>query len=285
VGDLKPGESRKLDLPLVANRAGPITNVLIVRADGNLRVEDKRDLEVIAPQLDVAGDGPKRRYLEREASYQFSVSNPGTAAAKQVELVAYLPSNLKFVNANNAGYYEEATRTVHWRLEELPANESGSVELVALPIEPGQQAIKLRGTAQKGLTVEKEQPVIVEGIAAMLFNVNSTNNPIQAGGTTTYEVHLANKGSKASSNVQLIVELPPQLEPVGVDGPTRGSADRDNRVLFEPLPHLASKSEATYKVRVKANRPGDLRARFLLKTDEMQSPITKEEGTQVFADE
>ena len=138
---------------------------MTARGDGNLRAEDQRDLEVIAPQLDVVMEGPKRRYLERQATYQVSVTNPGTAPAKQVELVANLPPGLKFVSANNAGYYEEATRTVHWRLEELPANETGSVELVTMPVEAGQQAMRLRSTAQKGLTVEKEQPVLIEGIA------------------------------------------------------------------------------------------------------------------------
>ncbi len=43
------------------------------------------------------------------------------------------------MKANNAGYYEESTRTVHWRLEELPANETGSVKLVTMPVEAGQQ--------------------------------------------------------------------------------------------------------------------------------------------------
>ena len=37
VGDLKPGESRKLELPLLANRPGPVTNRLVARGDGNLR--------------------------------------------------------------------------------------------------------------------------------------------------------------------------------------------------------------------------------------------------------
>ena len=110
MGDLKPGESRKLELPLVANRPGLATNLLYARGDGNLRAENKLDLEVLAPQLDVAVDGPKRRYLERQATYELSVSNPGTAPANQVELVATLPRGLKFVSANNAGYYEESSR-------------------------------------------------------------------------------------------------------------------------------------------------------------------------------
>ena len=45
----------------------------------------------LRPSWTLALNGPKRRYLEREATYQLSVANPGTAPAKHVELVAYLP--------------------------------------------------------------------------------------------------------------------------------------------------------------------------------------------------
>jgi uncharacterized repeat protein (TIGR01451 family) len=284
VGDLKPGESRKLDLPLVAHRPGLATNLLSARGDGNLRVENKCDLEVVAPLLDVAVGGPKRRYLERQAKYELSVSNAGTAAARGVELIASLPPGLKFVSANNAGYYEESTRTVRWRLEELPANETGSVELVTLPVEPGQHALRLRGTAQKGLIAEKEQPVLVEGIAAILFQVADSVDPIGIGNETTYEVHVVNQGSKAAANVRLAIDLPPELKPMAAEGPTRYGVT-GNRVDFEPLSQLAPKAETTYRLRVKAVRPGDLRARFQLLTDDMQLPVTKEESTRVYADE
>jgi uncharacterized repeat protein (TIGR01451 family) len=284
VGDLKPGETRKLELPLVAQRAGPVSNRLSVRGEGNLKADDKFDLEVIAPQLDVGMEGPKRRYLERQATYQVSVTNPGTASAKQVELVANLPAGLKFVSANNAGYYEESTRTVRWRLEELPANETGTVELVTMPIEPGRQAIRLRGTAQNGLNVVKEQPVVIEGIAAMLFQVADTADPIELGGETTYEVRVVNQGSKAASNVRLTVVLPPELQPVAAEGPTRHALDGD-RVIFDGMAMLAPKDEKIYRIRAKGIRPGDLRISFQLSTDDMKTPVTKEESTRVYADE
>ena len=51
VGDLKPGESRKLDLPMVANRPGMATNLLYARGDANLKAENKCDLEVVAPEI------------------------------------------------------------------------------------------------------------------------------------------------------------------------------------------------------------------------------------------
>ncbi len=284
VGDLKPGESRKLDLTLTANRPGRTTNVLSVRGNGNLRADHKLDLEVLAPQLDVAVDGPKRRYLERQATYQFSVTNPGTASAKQVELVANLPAGLKFVSANNAGYYEESSRTVRWRLEELPANVTGSVELVTMPVEAGQQAIRLRGTAQTGLTVEKEQPVMIEGIAATLFQVADAADPIEVGGETTYEVRVANQGSKAAANVRLAAILPSELKAIDAEGPTHHTIQGD-RVVFDPIPSLAPKAETTYRVRVQSLKQGDLRTRFQLLTDDMQTPVVKEESTRVYADE
>ncbi len=284
VGNLKPGESRKLELPLVANRPGSTTNLLTARGDGNLRAENKIDLEVLAPKLDVVMEGPKRRYLERQAIYQLSVTNPGTAPAKQVELIASLPAGLKFVRANNAGYYEESTRTVRWRLEELPPNETGSVELVTMPVEAGQHAIKLRGMAQKGLTAEKEQPVLIEGLAAILFQVAKTVDPIEVGGETTYEVHVVNQGSKAAGNVRLSIVLPPELKPLAAEGPTRYSVE-GGRAVFEGLAQLAPKADTTFRLRVKALKPGDLRARFELLTDDMQTPVTKEESTRVYADE
>ena len=227
--------------------------------------------------------GPRRRYLEREAVYQVAISNPGTAPAQQVELVAYLPSGLKFLSANNSGHYEAADRAVHWRLEELPTNQKGVVELVTMPIEPGQQSIKLRGTAAKGVVAEKEQPVLIEGIASVLFQVTQDANPIEVGGQTSYQVHVVNQGSKAASNVRMAVFFPPELKTLSAEGPGRHTID-GGRVLFDGLDRLAPKAEATYRVRAQGLQPGDLRVRCQLLTDEMQSPVTKEEGTQVLAD-
>ena len=251
MGDLKPGESRKLELPLVANRPGPATNLLTARGDGNLRAEDKLDLEVLAPQLDVAVEGPKRRYLERQATYQLSVTNPGTAPAKQVELVANLPPGLKFVSANNAGYYEESTRTVRWRLEELPANETGSVELVTMPVEAGQQAIKLRGTAQKGLTRR-------EGAAGGDRRHRGHSLPGGRHGRSDRGGRRDDlRGPRGQSGLEggeptcgWRSILPPELKPVAAEGPTRHRVD-GNRVLFDGLARLAPKADTTYRVRVK----------------------------------
>jgi uncharacterized repeat protein (TIGR01451 family) len=284
VGDLKPGESRQMQIRLKAVQAGTISNVILARGDANLRAEHRFNFEVASAKLDVAMNGPKRRYLEREATYQLSVANPGTAPAKNVELVAYLPQGLKFVSANNAGRYDANTRAVYWQMDELPVHQQGAVELVTLPVAAGQFNLKVHSAAQRGLVCEKEQPVLVEGLAAVQFQLSHTKDPLEVGGETTYEISVINQGSKASTNLQMAVFLPSELRPLAAEGPTKYTI-RDNKVLFESLPQLAPKSVAAFRVRAKGIRPGDLRVRCQLLTDEMQQPVVKEESTRVYADE
>jgi uncharacterized repeat protein (TIGR01451 family) len=284
VGDLRPGESRQLPLRLKAVQAGRVTNLITAQAEGNLLTEHRYDLEVASPQLDVTLAGAKRRYLEREATYQLSVSNPGTAPAQHVELVAYLPQGLKFVKANNAGHYDAATRAVYWQMDELSVNQHGTVELVTLPVEPGQFSIKVHGAAQRGLVTEKEQPVIVEGLASVLFQLSHTKDPLEVGGETTYDISVINQGSKASNNLRITVSLPPELKPLAAEGPTRFNIE-DNKVVFEALPQLGPKTVASFRVRAQGLRAGDLRVRCQLMTDDMQQPVVKEESTRVYADE
>ena len=78
--------------------------------------------------------------------------------------------------------------------------------------------------------------------------------------------------------------LPPELKPTAIDGPTRYNAESD-RITFDGLAQLAPKKEAVFHIRTKALRAGDLRARFQLLTDDLQTPVNKEESTRVYADE
>ncbi|MCX7426794.1 MAG: hypothetical protein NTW96_14345, partial [Planctomycetia bacterium] len=285
VGELRPGQSQTLELKLTAARAGAMSNLLIARADGLAPIQKELPLEVVAPELKLAMSGPKNRYLERQATYELSVSNPGSAPARDVRLAAQLPSGLKFVNANNNGHYDEATRTVHWALAELPVNETGTVQVTTLPVAIGQQTVCFRGTAERALTVEQEQQVLIDGIAAIRFQVVDVEDPIEIGGETTYEIRVLNQGSKDATNVRVIVALPPGLQPVAAEGPgSLRHALQSNQIEFEPLPRLSPKVDTAYRVRVRGREAGDHRIRVQLQTDEMQSPVTKEESTRVFSD-
>lgn len=284
VGDLKPGESRELELALRAAKPGPTANVLTARGDGSLQAKSVTELNVVAPALQVAMTGPKRRFLEREATYTVSISNPGTAAAREIELVTYLPKGLDFVRADNYGEYDPKSRAVRWSLEELPANEAGSVTLTAMPVEAGEHKVLIEGTAEKGLATKQEQVISVEGVAAILFQVVDVEDPIEVNGETTYEIRVVNQGSKAATDLQLEAVLPPQMRPLSAEGPVRHEI-AGTTVLFDKLARLAPKADTTYRVRAKGLQAGDMRMRVRVMTNEITTPIVKEESTRVYADE
>jgi hypothetical protein len=226
---------------------------------------------------------PSRRYLQRPATCTIAMTNAGTAPAIGVELAAQLPPGMKFVRANNAGYYEERTHRVLWNLEELPAAETGEVEVVVMPIALGPQRIVAAARTTAGLSDQKTHTVEVEGLAALAFEVADSEDPIEIGGTSEYVIRVGNQGTKPASGVRVVATLLGDMEPVDARGPSPHRVD-NLTISFEPLAKLAPSEEALYRIRVRGRREGDQRVQVQLTSDEQQAPITKEEITRVYAD-
>lgn len=285
VGDLKPNETRTINLTMTAIRAGKFVNSLTATADPGLNAESRFDMEVVAPQLKMTVQGPTRRFLEREGSYKLAISNPGTASATHVAMRVQLPNGLEFVRANNSGVYDRQTRTVRWLLEELPANDSGDVELVVVPTQIGQQTLVYQATADKGIADNGQKECLVEGMAALLTQLSDTSDPVLIGEKTTYSINVVNQGTKAAQNVRVSAQIPAGMEFLNAEAPTSYRMGPNNTVVFDPAPQLPPKAEIRFKILVKAVNPGDQRLKLSVVSDELSSPVTKEESTQVYQDQ
>jgi uncharacterized repeat protein (TIGR01451 family) len=283
VGQLRPGESRTIDLVLGSTGPGVHMARFAARADGRLEVEQPVRIEVTAPTLELSAEMPSRRYLQRPATCVLTMINAGTAPARAVELVAQLPPGMKFVRANHSGWYEERSHRVLWNLEELPPGENGAVEMVLMPVDLGPQKIVAAARSSDGPSDQAAHTVEVEGLAAIFFEVTDSEDPIEVGGMTEYIVRIGNQGTKAASGVRLTATLLGDLEPVDAKGPAAHRVE-NLAVVFEPLAKLAPSEEAVFRVRVRGRREGDQRMQVQLVSDDHPAPITKEEITRVYAD-
>jgi uncharacterized repeat protein (TIGR01451 family) len=284
IGTLQPGETRRLELTLKAVQAGLVENRLTVRAANGLAVEHAATFEVTAPQLQVDLTGPKRRYVDREVTYQVGVGNPGTAMASQVALVAHLPKGLKFVSTGGQGQYHAATHTVHWALQQLGPGEEGFVELTAIPQETGDLKLRLEGVADRNLQSASEWVTAVDGIVGLVFTISDLHDPIELGRPNTYEIRVANQGTKPATGVQLLVDLANGLTPVSGEGPTRVTISQQ-AVQIAPLEKLGAGEEAVYQVTVEGTTVGDHLLNVSLKSAEVTTPVTKQESTKVYSDQ
>ena len=283
IGTLLPGQSKRVQLGLKAAQIGRLRNVMFASASGGLRAKHEIDMEVVAPKLVTSTEGATRRFLKRNVEHQLSVENSGTAKATNVELVARLPSGLRFVTANNQGRYDQNSHAVYWSLAELQPSIKAAVTLETRPVDVGKQDIKFEAVADLNQKSNSTQPLSVEHLVDVFFDIDDVVDPIEIGSDTSYRIRIVNQGTKTATNVKMVVDFPNGLQPTSVEGNLRSDV-RGQQVLFAPISSMGPGDEISVIVRGKGTAAGDHRVSVNLQTDGRQAEVTKEETTRVYAD-
>lgn len=283
IGTLMPGEVRTDSLFLKAEKPGTIQNTIRLVGDDGLAIEETVAIEVIAPELQVSLQGPSRRFLERQAKYELNVGNAGTAAATNVEISVQLSRGFTFVSTDFEGQYDPNRHAVFWSLAQLPAGASGVVPLTLLPVETGEQVIKISANADLSELAQTERKMTVEGFADLSFSITNPKGPIEIGAETTYDVVVQNSGSKPDTNIRVQIQLPAGLELISVDGDA--GTDGNGLVAFQPKAQLAPGQEFKYRVRARGTTAGTHIVKAVVVSDHSTVPVTKEDTTRVYADQ
>jgi uncharacterized repeat protein (TIGR01451 family) len=281
--DLAPGQVRTIDLELIAAEPGLVKNQVRATSSNAQAVDATSEIQVVAPQIALSATGPKLRYLERQANYQITVTNNGTATARNIDLVAYLPRGMQFNSAGNQGEYLPEQHLTAWNLEELAPGATATTELTVMPIEEGEFVLRLQCRAD-GIEAEPfEKPVRVEGQSELAFSIDDENDPIETDGQTTYVIKLSNVGTRNDQNVQVALELPSGATVIDVRAAV-GNVQSGSRVIFDPIPDMKAKDQVIYKVTVKLPTEGTQIARVFVKSESRKTPVVQEESTQVYLD-
>ena len=283
VGTLMPNQSRNVRLALKALKPGRLENIIHATGSGGLKSQHKLNMEVIAPQLKTSSTGPSVRFLGRNAKHTFSVANRGTAPATNVNLIARLPSGLRYVQSNNKGSYNRNLHAVLWELAELNQGVDASVEVMTEPIAIGNQPIKFEATADLNMRDATDQALMVEHLVDVFIDIDDVLDPIEIGSETSYRVQVVNQGTKVATNVQLQVSFPTGLKPTSVDGPLANQI-RGQQIMFSPIESLKPGARLSFVVSGEGVAAGDHRVVLKMTTDGRTTAVSKEESTRVYSD-
>jgi uncharacterized repeat protein (TIGR01451 family) len=283
IGALAPGEARAVQVSVTASATGTQPIRALAQSGSRLKCPAEATVQVGQPELMLKVGGPSLRYLDREATYTLTALNPGSVTANSVRLAATIPAGFQFVRASDSGKHDWTSRSVSWFVGQLGANETREIQLTLLASDAGPQKLQAVAAAERGLKANAEAITQIEGISALLLEVVDVADPIEVGAETVYEIRVTNQGSKVATNIQIVAELPQEMQPLDTKGPV--SARIDGRsVTFGLLPRLGPRAEAIYRVKVRGNDAGDLRFRAKMTSDVLQSPVVKEESTRVYKD-
>lgn len=286
VGNLRPRESRSIQVVCAAKGSGIQKCEAVATADPGLMSQDAANIEILQPQVALEVQGPNLRYLDRPALFTLKVTNPGSAPATNVSLVDQVPQGFKFVSASSEGRHDFVSRTVYWTLGDIPPGQTKEVTLELVAVNVGVHKNKIVVTAARGLKEETEKETKVAGVSALLMELVDLDDPVELGYETSYEIRVTNTGTKTETNVQLMCTLPDKLEFRGARAPAGAQFRMEGRdVVFDPLPRLAPRADAIYRINVKGLAAGDMRFRARIKADGLTDPVLKEESTKVYGDE
>lgn len=282
IGTLGPGEIRRQVLRLRAVAPGQVSSEIRITGDDGLSAIDTTAIQIIAPELAIEVEGPTRRYLERQATYQIHLANVGSAEATNVEIIAYLDRGFSFVGTEFQGQYDPNRHAVYWSLAELPPEARGAVPLTLLPIEAGERAIRLEARGDLNLISRHEKKVTVDAPAELTYSITDDADPIEVGSLATYEIRILNRGAREDGDVNLKVQLPEGLELVSSE--TDASTDGQGLVVFAPHAVIPAKGEVVHRIRVKGIQPGTQIVKAIVTSSQAPTAVTKEESTTVYAD-
>jgi uncharacterized repeat protein (TIGR01451 family) len=286
LGNLGPKETRSVQVLCAAKEAGEQVCEATATADPSLTCQDMAKVDVLLPRIQLSMAAPGLRYLERHAVVTFKVTNPGTAPVNHVTLVDQIPQGFKFVGATGDGRHDFASRTVFWTLGDLPPGQTQEVSLELVAINPGEYKNKAVVTAARGLKDEAEAPTRVEGVSALLMEVVDLDDPLEVGAETSYEIRVTNTGTKTETNVHMDCTVPGKMEFLGAKGPGDLTSKVEGKhVVFAPLPKLAPRADAIYRIRVKGLSPGDVIFQARMKADGLSQEVLKEESTKIYGDD
>ncbi len=283
LGNLAPGETRSVQVICGTKAAGEQKCESYAEADGGLKATDKAVATIIMPRIDIEMTGPKLKYLDRKAVYTIKVTNPGDAPAANVTLNDVIPPGFKFVQADSGGRHDFSTRTASWFIGELGPGQSREVKLECLAVNVGEHQHNITATASRGLKTDHAYVTKVEGLSAILLEMVDLDDPVEVGADEVYEVRITNTGSKTETDVKLVCTVPDKMQFKSATGPAKFTQN-GNEIVFEPIPRLAPRADAIFRITVKTTAPGVVHFRSRLTSTLLVEPVTKEEATRIYTD-
>ncbi|GAB62104.1 MAG: DUF11 domain-containing protein [Candidatus Jettenia sp.] len=280
IGALRAGESREVSLTLKPGKTGRYTNTATATAEGGLSAKSNAaTVSVRKPVLAITKTGPDKRFIGRKITYDIVASNKGDGPAVSTSIEDIIPDETSFVSASDRGSL--TGKNVSWNLGTLQPQESKKVSVTLRAESKGRVINRAMVKAVCAEPVSASAITEILGIPAILLEVVDTLDPIEVNETEAYIITVTNQGSDVSTNIKITCTLEDSMQYVSSTGPTRGIVE-GKEVSFGPLPTLAPKAQASWKVIIKALNPGDVRFKVSMIEDCLARPVEETEATNFY---
>ena len=278
VGDLTPGESKSLPVTFTAKQRGRVCNVAVATSANAARVQAEACTVITEPRIEIQKSGVKEQYTNKKAEYNIVVANTGDVPISNVTVTDTAPANTSIVAAPGAAV---SGNQAVWQIPTLEAGERKTFSVTLTSSLAGEHCNSATVVTAEGLNGASTACTVWRGYAGLLLEMIDTVDPIQIGEETDYVITITNQGSADDTNINTVMQFPPEVQPLLASGDSVGRIDGQT-VTFAPYPRLAPKQAIRWTIKAKGISAGDARTKVYYTSDLIKPSVSKEESTHVY---
>jgi len=285
IDEIGPGQRFDIEPLTVDTIAGgqQSCTVLASSADVTEVPEDQRitrNVEVTKPDLTVKLEGANERFTGQVNEYKLTVTNPGTAQAKNVKVVATMPpQGGKLIAKPPGATFDLKTRKLIWSIAQLEPLQSVEMTFNYGTSTPGLYRATAEATSGE-LRSTDTLTTDVSGIAVLDLQVTQTSRVMDVGKTNFYDITIKNSGTKEATRLQLSGNLPKNLKVLKHYNVEKGEfkfSPESGQFVFPEIERLGVGQTITVSLEVQATQSGPAGCHVFLGHAEMAAEDPKVE--------
>ena len=276
---LNAGEKRTIEVELTARQAGSLTIKVDATGDG-VEAHVVENVVVLKPALALSVQVPELQFVGTQATYRIRAHNPGTAAAKNVVVTAKIPAGAKYVSCEQDGLAGPGERSVTWTYDSLEPKGETFFLLTCDLDSAGESRLDVESKADRELMASANATVRVEAMADLALSITDPTGPVQTGADAFFEVEIRNRGTKSAERVEIAAYFSEGIEPLAVDGGQHRISR--GQVVFDSIDLLAAGEAAKFKIKARADVPGNHVFRVEVNCKPLGARLVNEEMTHFY---
>lgn len=273
LGQLAPGESKAIILPVAVRRSGSLAVAISARCESGATIHESMHVDVRESKLAISLDGPQQLVMNQSAEWTVKVVNNGDAPADGVAARMQLPAELKLAERGKAA----------WTIGTLRPREEATFSITAMTIAPVQRTSIVASVSGTRLP-ECRGDMQVEIVAVPMLKLTLTggDSMVEVGRKLIYTIEAKNNGSMPLHNIEIAIEAAESYSIQHAVGPTIARVD-GQRISFGPIAELPRNQQLTFRIEVQALQPGDARLAAEARSDSPPLAVRQEAATRIVA--
>lgn len=291
VGTLAPGQSKTIRTVVNALPAGGYSFSGVAQGQPGLLFEGAEPLnnlradsgsvsvKVLNPELKVTAktEGGSKQIIGRTIKYIFDVTNTGDGVSDGSILMASIPNNASFQSASDNG--SPAGSGVEWNLGSIRPGGTRTVSMTLVANSAGSAGAmaEVSGVCVTAASASASMPVV--GVAALLLEAVDSQDPLQIGESTQYEIRVTNQGNGPATNIRLEGKFE-DMTYITSQGHT--PVENSGKDLMFGSFSLEPKQTVSWVIQLEATGLGDQRFKIIMNSDQLTRPVEETESTTVY---